>query len=74
MVLFLIVFVDDDSCGLPVVSTPVRAGGPMPRFASPSERIGTSSAVSDRYYFLSENCQLLKASFQDLMWRLAEGF
>ena len=25
MVLFLIVFVDDDSCGLPVVSTPVRA-------------------------------------------------
>lgn len=77
MFLFLVVFVDDDISGLPVVSTPVRAGRPMPRFASPSEQIGTSSAVSDRYYFRWKNCQLLKASwrsFQDAMCSLAEGF
>jgi len=74
MFLFLIVFVDDDSSGLPVVSTPVRTGGPTPRFASPAEQIGTSSAVSDRYYFRWRNCQLFKASFQDAMCRLAEGF
>jgi len=57
MFLFLIVFVDDDSSGLPVVSTPVRGGGPMPRFASPSEQIGTSSAVSDSFVDITGNTE-----------------
>ena len=51
MFFFLIVFVNDYSSGLPAMSTPVCADGPVPRFASPSKQIGMSSAVFDRYYF-----------------------
>ncbi|XP_068691930.1 uncharacterized protein [Montipora foliosa] len=43
------VFVNDYSNGLPAMSTPVRADGPVPRFASPSKQIGTSSAVFDSF-------------------------
>lgn len=31
------------------MSTPVHADGPVPRFASPSKQIGTSSVVSDSF-------------------------
>lgn len=50
MFAFLTVFVNDGSNCVPVMSTPVRAGRPVPRFASPSH-IGMPSADSDRYYF-----------------------
>ncbi|XP_068683465.1 uncharacterized protein [Montipora foliosa] len=43
------VFVNDYSNGLPAMSTPVRADGPVPKFASPSKQIGTSSAVFDSF-------------------------
>ena len=39
---------NDGSNDVPVMSTPVRAGRPVPRFASPAQ-IGMSSADSDRY-------------------------
>ena len=51
MFFFLIVLVNDYSSNLPAMSTPVRADGPVRRFVSPLEQIGTSSAVSDRYYY-----------------------
>ena len=50
---FLTVFMNDGSNDVPVMSTPVRAGRPVPRFASPAQ-IVMSSADSDRYYFLME--------------------
>lgn len=43
------VFVNDSRSSIPAMSTPVRADRPVPRFASPSEQIGTSSAVSDSF-------------------------
>ena len=42
------VFVNDGSSSAPVMSTPVRAGCQVPRFASPSQ-IGMPSADSDRH-------------------------
>ena len=51
MFFFLIVFVNDYSSGLPAMSTPIRADGPVPRLLLLQNSFGTSSAVSDRYYF-----------------------
>lgn len=44
---------NDYSSSLPAMSTPVRADSPVPRFASPSKQIGTSSTVSDSFVHIT---------------------